>query len=424
MIEIYPEISNGESYCPRCGAMGLNNDEVYFQGTHCLTSHTCADCSLEFYATLGIGHAALFPVTFSCDGKYHQFNREEGSWMALPLIKSFQNSPVEGPGIQLLQPISGADLLLINCLDSCFGHVFTKIWNVYLLKKQFPDKTLAVLLPERCRWLISDKEVEIWFVTLSLEDIGKGVQGLDFWVKQQFKRFRSVVLSTVPVHINQEQLDFSEILQVKPFELEEFERLPVQLTFIWRSDRFWLNSKGLDLLHKTSIKFGFQNWVEFVMNYRQGRLLGRLFDKIRKAIPEAVFYVTGMGKKGKLPYGCQDERVEEMEESVERKWNEIYRRSHLVVGVHGSHMLIPTALAAGFVEILPRYKLPHITEDIGRHQPYRLSHFLGRFVDEFSTPNLVAEHVVSMLKGFGRVYENQKMGINKQFIKREFKNLN
>tara|TARA_R110002111_G_scaffold87341_4_gene136777 strand:- start:1861 stop:2850 length:990 start_codon:yes stop_codon:yes gene_type:complete len=326
--------------------------------------------------------------------------------MAEPLINSFQNPPIKEVPIQLLQPSSGGDLLLINCLDSCFGHVFTKIWNVYLLKKQFPTKTLAVLLPERCRWLISDKEVEIWSVALPLEELGKGVHGLDLWVKQQFKRFHSVALSVVPVHIDQEQLDFSQILQVSPFELEEFDRLPLQLTFIWRSDRFWLNSRGLDLLHKASIKYNFQNWVEDILQHRQGSLLRRLVKRVRKSFPNVAFYVTGIGRDGKLPHGCHDERVEKMQESVERRWNEIYRGSHLVIGVHGSHMMIPTALAAGFIEILPRHKIDHLTEDIAQSYNSRLSHFLGRFVDEFSSPDLVAEHVVSMVKGFGKVYQN------------------
>ncbi|MDO6439155.1 hypothetical protein Q4534_17165 [Cyclobacterium sp. 1_MG-2023] len=406
MIEIYPEIGQSESQCPRCGVLGLSNGTLYFQGTHCLTSHICSDCSLEFYATLPIGHAILFPVTFSRDGKHQKFNQKEGSWMAEPLINSIQNPPIKEVPIQLIQTSSGGDLLLVNCLDSCFGHVFTKIYNVYLLKKHFPKKTLGVLLPERCRWLISDKEVEIWSVDLPLENIGEGVQGLDSWVKQQFKRFHSVALSVVPVHIDQEQLDFKEILGVKPFELEEFDRLPLQLTFIWRSDRFWLNSKGLDLLHKASIKYNFQNWVEDILQHRQGSLLRRLVNRVRKSFPNVAFYVTGIGRNGKFPHGCHDERVEKMQESIERKWNEVYRRSHLVLGVHGSHMLIPTALSAGFIEILPRHKIDHLTEDIAQSHNSRLSHFLGRYMDEYATPELISKHVVSMVKKFDFIKSN------------------
>ncbi|NHE56250.1 hypothetical protein [Cyclobacterium plantarum] len=358
-----------------------------------------------------IAHAALFPVVVSHEGKYNRYDRAKGSWMALPLIKSLQEKPEREPEINLLQVQKGRELLLVNCLDSCFGHVFTKIWNVYLLKKKFPTKTLAVLLPARCSWLINDEKVEIWAVDLPLQEIDKGLKHLDFWVKAQFKRFDRVTLSEVPVHVDQEQLDFGKILQAKPFDLVDFGRLPVQLTFIWRNDRFWLNSRLLDLLHKASIKFGGLSLLRGLFCYQQARLMGRLFQKISKVLPDANFFVTGLGKQGRLGSGWQDRRVEQIDLPVEREWNEIYRQSHLVIGVHGSHMLIPTALSAGFIEILPRHKLPHITEDIGRHHKGRIAHFMGRFVDEFSGPGLVARHVESVLGEFGRVSEALYMEI-------------
>ena len=61
-----------------------------------------------------------------------------------------------------------------------------------------------------------------------------------------------MALSEVPVHPPLEGLDFEEILQARPFALEDFEHQPLQLTFIWRSDRFWLNNRLLDFLHKAS----------------------------------------------------------------------------------------------------------------------------------------------------------------------------
>ncbi|WP_162340636.1 hypothetical protein [Cyclobacterium salsum] len=414
MIDIYPYIASIPANCPRCGGESKDIGELFFQGTHVLAEQHCSDCGLDFYATLPIGHAALYPVAFSKDGKFCHYNRQEGSWMALPLIRSFQEDAGAEVEIALLQPNPGGELLLVNCLDSCFGHVFTKLWNVYLLKKQYPFKTLAVLLPARCRWLLTDAEVEIWSVDLPLEELGKGVPGLDVWVKEQSRRFASVALSEVPVHPPLERLDIEEILQARPFALEAFESQPLQLTFIWRSDRFWLNSRLLDFLHKASIKFGFQGRVQGLLCYRQASLLGRLLRKLRKSLPEARFVLTGLGKEGRLPSGWKDERVEVIDEGVERTWNELYRHSQLVMGVHGSHMLIPTALAAGFVEILPRHKLPHLTEDIGRQHSGRLGAFLGRFVDEFSSSSLVAGHVVSMVKGFGRVYGELNMAVRRE----------
>ena len=85
--------------------------------------------------------------------------------------------------------------------------------------------------------------------------------------------------------------------------------------------------------------------------------------------------------------------------------NAIYRHSQLVLGIHGSHMLIPTALSAGFIEIHPPAQDP--TSHRGHWPPPtkgRLAHFLGRFCGtNFSSPRLVAAHVWTMVKGFGRV---------------------
>ncbi|SHN31838.1 hypothetical protein SAMN04488057_11983 [Cyclobacterium lianum] len=414
MIDIYPDRAAILANCPRCGAESTDAGKLFFRGTHVLAEHSCGDCGLDFYATLPVGHAALYPVVFARDGSYARYNRQEGSWMALPLIRSFLKAPDAGVEIELVQPNGGGDLILVNCLDSCFGHVFTKLWNVYLLRKQFPFKTLAVLLPARCRWLITDAEVEIWTVDLPLQEIDKGVKDLDFWVKAQFKRFGSVALSEVPVHPPLEGLDFEEILQARPFALQDFEHQPTQLTFIWRSDRFWLNSRLLGFLHKASIKFGFQAQVRGLLCYRQASLLGRLAEKLRKSLPEARLVVTGLGKEARLPSGWKDQRVAEIDERVERQWNEIFRHSQLVLGVHGSHMLIPTALSAGFIEILPRHKIPHLTEDIGRQHKGRLAHFLGRFVDEFSGPGLVAGHVEGIVKGFGGVWGKDCMEVPKK----------
>jgi hypothetical protein len=73
-------------------------------------------------------------------------------------------------------------------------------------------------------------------------------------------------------------------------------------------------------------------------------------------------------------------------------------------------MLIPTALAAGFIEILPRYKVRHIAEDIAFNHSARYSHFLGRCVDQFASTRLVSTHAISLLKDFPYVYNNAEQG--------------
>ena len=126
----------------------------------------------------------------------------------------------------------------------------------------------------------------------------------------------------------------------------------------------------------------------------------RTASKIRRGVPDCRFIVTGVGQRINYSMFAEDARSGRPEETTERMWCMLYAQTHVVIGVHGSGMLIPTALSAGFLEILPRHKIDHLTEDVVLNYKNRYSHFLGRYVDEFSKPSLIARHVVSMVKNF------------------------
>ena len=87
-------------------------------------------------------------------------------------------------------------------------------------------------------------------------------------------------------------------------------------------------------------------------------------------------------------------------------WCQLYARSHIVIGVHGSGMLLPTSLAAGFIAIMPRHKIQHFAEDIAMVKPSRFMVFLGRHVDQYASPTLVSRHAIRMIRDFPYVYKN------------------
>ncbi|MCC5935783.1 MAG: hypothetical protein JJU34_00750 [Lunatimonas sp.] len=77
-----------------------------------------------------------------------------------------------------------------------------------------------------------------------------------------------------------------------------------------------------------------------------------------------------------------------------------FLNSHLVIGIHGSGMILPSSLAAAFINIVPRYKIVHIAEETALvHVPHKLQQYLGRYVDEHASPELLASHAVSMWQG-------------------------
>ena len=185
--------------------------EVYFQGIHVLGKNVCNACGTEYISTIPTGHSTFFPVSFTLDKRHQRFDKKSGSWMALPLISSVcEGLSVEG--VFKRYNLGGEkELILINCLDDCFGHVFTKVWNVYLELQNRQNKTIAVLIPAQCRWLLPSTGIEIWSVNLALGQIKQGIKGLDEWIRNQFQRFNKVLLHPTYIHLNHQSLDFKQI---------------------------------------------------------------------------------------------------------------------------------------------------------------------------------------------------------------------
>ena len=89
-----------------------------------------------------------------------------------------------------------------------------------------------------------------------------------------------------------------------------------------------------------------------------------------------------------------------MDLGTELAWCRMYAGSQVVVGVHGSNMILPTAHAAGCVEILPHDRYGNMVQDISVRYHDRMQLFMYRFTDEFASPRQVARHVVSMFKDY------------------------
>lgn len=392
--------------CQSCKRDFSEFKSVYFQGIHLLGIHNCGGCGAQFYQTLPVAHDALFPIQLTKDLKSAFFPDKAKAWLANPLVNSLKDGAGIAVQLQVEKRREFSKIILVNVLDSCFGHVITKLWNAYTLATRQPDWGLAILIPETCAWMVPEETAELWKVPLPLKDTGKHLLGLDRQIKDLISNYEQVAISEVRVHLDASQIDHAKMFKMKRFELAQFSSLPLKVTFVLREDRLWLRSRFLQLLHLASVKFGFQKQVRPILIGRQCGLINRLVKMIQREVPETDFAAVGIGKSGRLSPSIDDRRCEKPDGSSEIEWNARYAQSHLVVGVHGSGMMIPTALAAGFVNILPAYKIDHIVEDTLLPYTNRLLTFLGRFVDESASPRLISQHVLSIYREFPYVYNN------------------
>jgi hypothetical protein len=256
------------------------------------------------------------------------------------------------------------------------------------------------------RWLLPDKVDEVWSFDASFRDLEKFLSNLDEEVKKNLlQRFSNVFISKAFTHLDLEKIDIKNFLRMDRFNLNKFSDTPQRITFVLREDRFWHRYPLEFFVFKVFLKLRLPKRI-FI--WRQNSLVNRLTRKIKKKLPEVEIYATGINRTGRLSSMITDLRLKTISVENERHWCELYLKSQIVIGVHGSNMLIPTALAGGFIEILPRHKIRHIAEDtlIKRNSRYTL--FLGRHLDQFASPSLVSDHAISMLQDFKYLDTNTK----------------
>jgi hypothetical protein len=96
---------------------------------------------------------------------------------------------------------------------------------------------------------------------------------------------------------------------------------------------------------------------------------------------EFTFSIAGLGKYAKFPTFIKDERVTIFTEEAEKKLCSIYAESKLVLGVHGSGMLLPSAHAGMTISLMPSRRWGNFAEDIlFTEQDVRLASFQRRIV--------------------------------------------
>ncbi len=392
------------SKCPKCLHENAGFTKHIFTGVHILGEGACGSCGTYYYHNWPIGHGAEFPISFTNNG-LAKYPPKAYHWMAKPLIESVKK------GLRVTAPIRRevrkkiSQALLLNCLDPCYGHVIWKLFNTFHYQRVSTLQGVVVLIPESCAWMVPDHVAEIWSVEVPFRDINFQIDSLDLFIEEVSGNYESLQMLPVSTHINHQEINYYQYFRTEPFRISEFSNKPLCITFIWREDRFWLRTRLEEWFSFAATKLSI-NWLRPWFLYRQLKAMVSIAKQVRLKLPAVSFKITGLGTWGTLPEYFEDLRQQTMTEDLEKEWCQAYAQSHLVIGVHGSNMLIPTAHAAGFIELLPTHKIPFISEDILMKHPARYQIFLGRHLDMFTSSRSIAMHIISIFKDFSYLYKN------------------
>ncbi len=399
LVPVKPVLFN-DFPCPDCGTERPEPKGTVWPGIHVFGSYRCTKCGSEFLRDLPVGFAVDHPIAISkSTGKLYNPAGAE-SWVHVPLIRAYRDQREQSVTIERLVKKHHRRVVILNTLDFLYGHVLLKLFNSPDYLRTYPDMGLVIMVPRMYAWLIPDGIAEAWIVDLKLGEMDGWYTSIDRFVQERLCEYDEVRMARGYAHPDMVPADMAQFTRVRPFDLEQFSSKNKHVTFVIREDRLWYKNGTVKFIHRVLRKLGLAQLLKGIFIRGQERSVAGCMDILRRELPGVTFSIVGLGRARNRALDVEDLRAARMDTVSERTWCEAYARSQVVVGVHGSNMLLPTSLAVGCVEILPYDRYGNMVQDFVVRHADRMQLFLYRFVDEFASPKAVARNVFTIFRDF------------------------
>jgi len=234
-----------------------------------------------------------------------------------------------------------------------------------------------VLAPSALAPLVPDGAAEVWTVDEPFGRLRGALPKLEEAVLEEIRRLGRCTLSPSYPHPHPSTWDIGRFTgPLAPRRVGE-----PSLLFVLREDRLWGGTPA-----------------EQRENFRA------TWEALRSAFPEAGAAVIGLSALSDLPSGMADLQAERPDDRTEAEWLALMNGADLAIGVHGSNMLLPSALARATIELVPRHRYGNVANASLVTEPDALlALFRHRFVygdDKLKdvTPDLVAELALTTIR--------------------------
>ena len=305
----------------------------------------CDLCGEQYLVDLPVGHALW-------DGVIYNRRRNEvanfraglpnnPSWYVTAFRKSLEETPWMSPKIRRHKRSDACRMTVVNCLDSVYGHALLKLLNVQRHLERDSGGTCCVLVPTPLVHLVPDAVAEIWEVEVGFPDAGRWFPNVNEWVHDRIAERKECFLSRAYSHPNPKVYDIARFVKQLPAAPLTYQEGQPTTVFVWREDdgRLW----GGDLAAQ-------------VDNLRRLRTMLREMFAGLKFVVAGVARERGLAVSDFADYDLRSLLVNLTEER-EREVLACIGTADVAIGAHGSHMLLPSALAKNTIELVPRHKL-------------------------------------------------------------------
>lgn len=361
MIPFHP-LPYARHDCPSC-RRPLQVRGWYMPGMRPLADLFCAGCGREYYGDLAAAQALYTPMLVErSEGKV--YDRYGVAWFAKWLESAYASRSNDPVPLVVEEFRTVRRPVLLNCLDRVYGHALLKLLNAQHYLDRHADMDLIVLVPRYLRWMVPDGVAAIWTADIPLRAGACWNDWLAGELARLVGRYQECMLSIALPHPHPDDFDIERFTRVPVFPEERWRdalRAPL-VTFIWREDRLWLGpgNSVRNIAWKLRRKAG----ISSSRLPEQRRRMLELAGIIRKSLPGCRFAVAGLGEPGELPGWMEEHRIARPDTDQEREWCRLYSRSHLVIGVHGSNLLLPSAHAGAVINLMPADRWPNMLQDM------------------------------------------------------------
>jgi len=347
LIKIQPFIDYIPS-CPYCG-VDLKSKKILWQGIHVVVISRCLSCQVEIVSDLPIGQALFTPYQVNKATNKIFGAKSALAWFGKPLLESLQKPEKDLPVVMKIEKRRVVkNAVILNCIDYLYGHSLLKLLNSDSYKDLDEHTGLIVIVPRFLSWMVPKYVAEIWVVDILLSKSNNYYTKLHSQIEQQLTRFSTVHISLA--HSHPSNFEISNFTGVK---VRKMKGPPFHVTFIWREDRIW-ERRWLGMILKI-LKLNLL-W----QNYK----VTKMFKSLRKTLPSITFSVLGLGRRTVFPDWINDKRVDVFDDKSERSTCLLYSKSDLVIGVHGSNMLLPSAHAWAVIDLMPNDRWLNMAQDL------------------------------------------------------------
>ena len=406
LVPLTPALFN-DFNCPCCSAPRPVPSRNVFIGIQVLGDYRCSECGAHYLRDLPVGFQTELQLAFEPE------TRKIMHWNAEPWITYPEYSAPTTFAFPIERKVfrEQRKVIVLNTLDHLYGHVLLKLFNAQHYLDEYPEHGLILIIPKMFEWLVPNGVAEVWVVDQKLSQARAWHPCIDSFVQDQLTRYEEVALARAWSHPEFTRIDIDRFTGITPFPLSEFTTRTPHITFVARTDRLWFDSVTSKLIYRALNPLRLRGSLGAWFVRRQTTMIKKAIRRIKEELPDATFSIVGLAEPGGLADLAEDLRTTRIDKGTELLWCRTYAKSQVVVGVHGSNMLLPTAHAAGLVEILPYDRFGNIVQDVCVRENDRMQLFLYRFVDEFASPSAVARHVVSMFRYFTLYHRDNRENV-------------